>query len=247
MGTDIRQHAEIKRRVAALGDCHLRWRPLMIGSERFDVAACSGADLLLDALIAADPAHPAVRDERLPYWTEIWPASVVVAGAALEAGGALAGKAVLDLGCGLGVAGMAAGRAGARVCLCDYDPQAVRFAALNWVANVDAEPRAVVMDWRAPVFEAAFDLILAADIVYEKRFFEPIIRAFDRLLKPGGRVWLGEPDRHFSRGFFAALERAGYGFSRTVRRVDFPNPEKPTDVSLYTISKKIACGSAMGV
>ncbi len=238
MLNDIRQQDEVKRRVAALSGCHLHWRSLVIASRPFEVAVCSGAEVLLNDLIAADPSHPAVRDERLPYWTEIWPAAVVVAEAALEAGSALAGKQVLDLGCGLGVAGMAAGCAGARVCLCDYDPRAVQFAALNWAANVDPEPRAVVMDWREPVFEPVFDLILAADIVYEKRFFEPVIRAFDRLLKPGGAVWLGEPNRMLSSGFFLALEPCGYAFERREKRVPFPNPDKPTEVGLYTIWKK---------
>jgi 2-polyprenyl-3-methyl-5-hydroxy-6-metoxy-1,4-benzoquinol methylase len=238
----LEQLEDVKRRTAALAGFHLHWRPLAIGSHRFDVAACSGADVLLDALIAADPAHPAVRDERLPYWTEIWPAAVVVAEAALEAGAALAGKRVLDLGCGLGVAGLAAGRAGAEVVFCDYDPQAVRFAALNWAANVGPNPKAVVMDWRAPAFESAFDLILAADIVYEKRFFEPVVRAFDRLLKPRGSVWLAEPDRPFSSDFFPVLAGAGYVFERRTRRVPFPNPEKPTDVGFYTISKKVDRG-----
>jgi 2-polyprenyl-3-methyl-5-hydroxy-6-metoxy-1,4-benzoquinol methylase len=239
MWDEAERRAEVRRRAAALAESHLKWRPLVIAGQRFEVPTCSGAEVLLDALIAAAPDQPAVRDERLPYWTEIWPAAVVVAEAALGAGPRLAGKRVLDLGCGLGVAGTAAGRAGAQVCLCDYDPKAVQFAALNWVANVPSRPHAVVMDWRAPAFEAGFDLILAADIVYEKRFFGPVVRAFDLLLKPGGAVWLGEPNRPFSTGFFDVLRAAGYAFERREKQVAFPNPAKPTDVGFYTIWKDV--------
>ena len=229
----------MKKRAAFLAALHLQWRNVSVNGQRFDIATCGGADAMLDALIAADPSSPAVRDERLPYWTEIWPSSVAVAERVLAAGRGLAGMRMLDLGCGLGLAGIAAGRCGAEVWLCDYDPRAVQFAALNWVANADGMPRAVVMDWREPAFDAVFDRILAADIVYEKRFYAPVIRAFDRLLKPGGEVWLGEPNRPFSAAFFEALHRAGYAFQRTEQVVAFPNPAKPTTVGLYTISRTV--------
>jgi predicted nicotinamide N-methyase len=233
------QIGDVKRRALALKAMHPVWRTIEVGQERFEMATCRGAEALLDELIAADPASPAVRDERLPYWTEIWPSALAVAGRVLEAGRSLAGQRVLDLGCGLGLAGVAAGRCGAEVCFCDYDPQAVRFAALNWVANVGGTPWAVVMDWREPAFEAVFDRILAADIVYEKRFFEPVIHAFDCLLKPGGEVWLGEPNRPFSSGFFEVLAAHGYAYSREERLVPFPNPAKSTSVGVYGIYKNV--------
>src|SRR5437870_12373463 len=50
----------------------------------------------------ADPAAP------IPYWAEIWTASRAIA-RRLAAGPSLEGAAVLDLGCGLGLSGLAAG------------------------------------------------------------------------------------------------------------------------------------------
>ncbi len=237
-GDRDKQIEEVKRRAGALASLRPEWRTIQVGRERFEMATCRGAEALLEELIAADPASISVRDERLPYWTEIWPSAFAVAGRVVAAGRAWVGKRVLDLGCGLGLAGVAAGRCGAKVCLCDYDPQAVRFAAMNWVANVGGSPPALVMDWREPAFLASFDLILAADIVYEKRFYEPVIRAFGWLLKPGGEVWLGEPDRPFSADFFEAMDASGYGCRRESCQVPFPNPAKPTVVGLYTFSKK---------
>lgn len=229
------QIEDVKRRVASMGALPLEWRVIQVGPERFEMATCRGAEALLEDLIAGDPASPAVLDERLPYWTEIWPSALAVAGRVVERGREWAGKQVLDLGCGLGLAGVAAGRCGADVCLCDYDEKAVQFAALNWVANVNREPQAVVMDWREPTLGPIFDRILAADIVYEKRFFEPVIRAFDCLLKPGGEIWMGEPNRPFSSGFFSVLSAHGYSYRREERSVSFPNPDQPTVVGLYTI------------
>ncbi|MFO7536325.1 MAG: methyltransferase [Kiritimatiellia bacterium] len=231
-----RQIADVKGRAAALVPLHVQWRRVDVAGEPFDMAACGSMEVLLNALIEADPATAAVRDERLPYWTEIWPSSLVVAARALEEK-SLAGRRVMDLGCGLGLAGVAAGRRGASVCFCDYDEQALRFAALNWAANVGGPFQGAVMDWREPAFGKEFDLILAADVVYEKRFFEPILGAFDTLLKPGGAIWLGEPHRPFSTGFFECLAAHGYVFRREDRVTPFPNQEKPTTVGLYSISK----------
>lgn len=230
---------DVKRRVDGLGSrFRVEWRKLRAGGACFDMATCPCGDALLDSLIGADPSTPAVRDERLPYWTEIWPSAVAVAERIMREGASLAGLQVLDLGCGLGLAGVAAGRCGARVCLCDYDLHAVRFAALNWAVNVGGTPWAVVMDWREPAFEPVFDRVLAADIVYEKRFFGPVIRACDRLLKPGGEVWLGEPNRTLSTGFFGALTKAGFHYEREEHRVELPNPQKPTVISVYRIYRE---------
>lgn len=232
-----RQIEEVKERAAALAPLHVQWRSVETGGERFEMATCGSAEVLLNELIGADPASAAVRDERLPYWTEIWPSALIVAARVLEEK-TLAGRRVMDLGCGLGMAGVAAGRRGAEVWFCDYDEQALRFAALNWAANVGGPFAGAVMDWREPAFGAEFDLILAADVVYEKRFFEPLLNAFDALLKPGGAVWLGEPHRPFSTGFFECMTAHGYSFRREDRVTPFPNPEMPTTVGLYTVSKR---------
>ncbi len=232
------QSEEVKRRVEALAArFRVHWQTVRVAGVRLDLAVCVNGEELLNALIDAGPDDPAVRDERLPYWTELWPSALAVAERALEQPSALTGLQVLDLGCGLGLTGVAAGRCGARVVLCDYDERAARFAALNWAANVGGPSSVVVMDWRAPVFGAAFDRILAADIVYEKRFYEPVIEAFDRLMKPAGEIWLGEPDRAGASGFFEALRTAGFRYVREVRRVPAPNPASPTTVSLYTITR----------
>src|SRR5881397_3704618 len=72
----------------------------------------------------ADPGVP------IPYWAEIWPASRAIA-RRLAAGERLDGRAVLDLGCGLGLAGIAAGLCGAEVTFVDRHPDALGFARRN--------------------------------------------------------------------------------------------------------------------
>ena len=117
--------------------------------------------------------------------------------------GALAGMAVIagdyqrviEIGCGLGLAGLAAMAKGASVLFTDYERDALAFVELNALVNFGRMPATALMDWRRPALACTFDVVLAADVAYEKRFFDPLIETFGALLKPGGRVLLGEP-RH---------------------------------------------------
>jgi predicted nicotinamide N-methyase len=109
------------------------------------------------------------RDEFLPYWAELWPASLALAGALPER---LDGLRVVELGCGLGVPSLVAAARGAAVTATDWAPEAVQLLRENAARN-GLELRAEVRDWREPWSER-FDLALAADVLYEQRNVEPV-------------------------------------------------------------------------
>src|SRR3954447_5501714 len=78
------------------------------------------------------------HEELLPYWAELWPSSVALA--RTVAARALRGARTLELGCGLGLASIAAARAGARVLATDWSAEALRFTSENASRNgVDLE------------------------------------------------------------------------------------------------------------
>jgi len=182
-----------------------------VGAHLFRVASVHQPERLLETISAAE----FLRDERLPYWAELWTSAIVLAERILG-DTALQGKSVLELGCGLGLAGIAAARAGADVTMTDYDHDALLFARWNVAVNLDASSagRAQVlpMDWRAPA-AAAYDIILGADIVYERRHFAPLWRFFSTALKPGGYVLLGEPNRRMGDDFLAEAGEQGFCLS----------------------------------
>src|SRR5690242_14922433 len=75
------------------------------------------------------PNHPSVRTvfgegEYVPYWTDLWPASRMLAKAVLREPWP-AGAEALEIGCGLGLPGVAALARGLRVTFSDYDPAAL--------------------------------------------------------------------------------------------------------------------------
>ncbi|RPH37806.1 methyltransferase type 12 [bacterium] len=189
----------------------VRVLPVGVGAEPFEILLVRDSNRLLD-LISPEMFS---SDERLPYWADLWTSSIDLARWLLEECD-VAGQTVLELGSGVGLAGIAAARAGAQVTLTDYETDALLFARYNALMNLPADAfrnriRCVPMDWRAPDTGATFGVIIGADIVYERRNFVPILSLLQSHLLPGGRALLTEPDRAVGQAFLAAAEE--YPFS----------------------------------
>ncbi|WP_147821918.1 class I SAM-dependent methyltransferase [Salidesulfovibrio onnuriiensis] len=165
----------------------------------------------LEALWEAMDEASMGDDERLPYWVELWPASVLLGRWLVRNAEVLRGRRCLDLGCGLGLTGMIASDLGAEVVAFDYEWPAVRFALHNGRVNKVRQPLWTVMDWRRPAFrDHCFDFIWGGDVLYEKRFFEPLKLLFRSSLAEGGKIWIGEPVRTVSRPVWEELEADGF-------------------------------------
>ncbi|MCU1678434.1 MAG: Methyltransferase type 12 [Frankiales bacterium] len=149
----------------------------------------------------------AQHDEYLPYWAELWPSAVALARWLAAPGAeALAGVRVLELGCGLGLPSLAAARAGADVVATDWSADAIDAVRRNACAN-DLEVVARAADWRevdALTALAPFDLVLAADVLYEARHRDPLLRLIDALNAP--RVLLADPSRSTAGPFLEAVQ-----------------------------------------
>lgn len=159
----------------------------------------------VEALIDEDEFN---RDERLPYWADIWPSSVALARVVLGMKGE--GRALLELGCGLGLASAAAMRAGFDVTASDYYDDALAFARMNGLANAGREPRTMILDWRhLPVAIRAFDVVIAADVLYERPLGALVATAIATTLAEGGRALVADPGRVGSHAFFDALRNVG--------------------------------------
>lgn len=171
------------------------------------------------------------REDADPYWAALWPSSVAlargVAGVVVDAGKGDAGKgdamddgerstrmaglSVCDLGAGLGLAGLAAAKRGAKsVTFYDREPLALQCCLLSAEANgltVAVEPvgeghtpgrgvegrgddwnsngtvcAAEVFDWNAVrADQRTFDLVLACDVLYEAHAVAPVSALIPKL------------------------------------------------------------------
>ena len=135
-----------------------------------------------------------VKDERLPYWADVWPSSIVLAGKLLELNGR--GKTALELGCGVGLSTLAATSAGFDVLSTDYYEDALDVTRANVFRNLGKIARTRLVDWRhLPLDLGTFDLIFASDVLYETEYAELLPILFRGLLAPTGIALIADPGR----------------------------------------------------
>lgn len=186
----------------------------------------------LESLWNALGADEFGEDERIPYWTELWPASLALAEWLYEKSTAINHARCVDMGCGLGLTAMLGAALGAHVLAFDYEPDALKYACKNMRFNQNNAIRQTtgfnpvlwsVMDWRKPALTAqSAQYIWAGDIMYERRFIEPVAAFLEHALHPKGTVWIAEPGRNIYKDFQAYLFRAGWD-ARQVKNIDAPS------------------------
>lgn len=149
-----------------------------------------------------------VMDERLPYWADLWPSSRVLAGALLTHAGH--SKRLLELGCGLGLDTVAAMTAGYAVTATDYYEDALHVTRMNARHNVGHEPTVRMVNWRHwPSDIGQFDVVIAADVLYEREYATLVAQCIARALAPDGEAWVADPGRLALPDFLEQLEPAG--------------------------------------
>lgn len=150
------------------------------------------------------------RDDYMPYWPYLWPGAYLLAEVVARASWP-DGLEALEIGCGLGLAGLAALASGmARVHFTDYDEAPLAFVARGAAANGFAPGRFTArrLDWRAPP-EERYPLILGADVLYERRLVPLVAGLCARMLAPGGTALVAGPYRVATEDLGPCLERVG--------------------------------------
>ena len=168
----------------------------------------------------------------LPYWAELWDSALGIAQLLSKGRRAdFAGRSAMDLGCGMGLAGTVAARLGMRVLFADLEPPALLFAQLNSLPDA-ARVRTRRLNWQTDRLDEQFDLILGADILYERKqwdFLEPFWRAH---LRPGGTVLLGEPGRQTGEMFIDWIATRGWSLQRHSETVS----TRPTPIRIFELT-----------
>lgn len=126
-----------------------------------------------------------------PYWAFAWPGGRALAAFVIEQPEQVRGKRVIDFGCGCGIAGLAAARAGAaQVVACDIDPLARELTALNAACN-----RLDVTVANGVAAELEADVILAGDVFYVPDVARTSLQLLKERVARGAVVLIGDPGR----------------------------------------------------
>lgn len=188
-------------------------------------------------LQAADPAAPddgeylvtTGDDGRDSYSAALWPLFGVIwpAGLALARlvdSMELRGARLLEVGCGLGLAGVVAHRNGVDVTMSDHHPMVPVFLEHNVLLN-GLGP----LPFRRHDFQAGsadgerYDVIIGSDVLYERGHAGPLARFLGDHLRASARVLIIDPGRHHTAAFGRLMEAHGM----TQQRSDCALPGDP--------------------
>jgi len=207
---------------------------VFIDDYRFRIDRPVDSDKLFD--------HPWVRsayaaDEYAPYWAKLWPAARMLAKVVVRENWAAYARPVrvLEVGCGLGLAGVAALSRGLDVTFSDVDETALAFAAAN--ARINGYPdgfRTLPLDFRCPPTDVKYPVVIGSDLMYEERLVDPLVGLLRAVLAPGGVCLITDPDRTPARVFRWKLAEAGYDVAPELIRAGEPGGER-TKGTLYRI------------
>jgi predicted nicotinamide N-methyase len=216
--TTWRRRLEARRKVQDLTV------PVPGAAQPYLIAAPADPDAVLDQTDLAPDAH-------MPYWATPWASGLFLAEVALERRGALRGRRVLELGCGLGTTAAAASeaQAGEGSLLCaDVFAETLAYCRYNALRNAGWAPPTLLADWRtapgrdALVAAGPFDLVLAADVLYEPEDVPHLLGLAPRLVAARGELWLAEPGRATSGRFVGEATGRGWGRGVLEAERDWP-------------------------
>jgi predicted nicotinamide N-methyase len=199
---------------------------LRLEGRNLELVKVANIDDLLDRITDVD---------ELPFWAEIWPAAIGLAIFIIQNREHFSGKRILELGAGAGLAGIAAKLAGGNVTQSDFIEAALPFIRVNCLRNRVPVGNFLLADWRNfPDVAAKYDLVIGADILYEKTVHSDLVKVFHRVLKSGGSVYLADPGRGFGRQFITDL--ITFGWENILVRIPVFYEEQTYTIDIYRLT-----------
>lgn len=192
-------------------------------------------------------------DERLPYWAELWPSARALARHLLDEGSAnvrecesaevedaWAGVRVLELGCGVALPSLALAGQGADVLATDWYEDALLFARANAERNALPPLRTEPLDWRQPRGGWGYDLVVAADVLYEQRNGPVLAALLPRVTAPGGTVLIADPGRVYAGDFLRLMRDNGWRVEQAALIAEPSAPGAESQVRIHRLRREDA-------
>lgn len=194
-----------------------------IGAKTLSIYCPADPDSFLDDkdVMAANQ-----KDDYMPFWTFLWPAAIQMASLMDQAPWEV-GSTVLELGSGLGLVGLASSQRGDEVTFSDYDPTALYVCRMNSIKNGLPDPKVLQLDWRQPS-DGQYDAIIGCEVTYDAPMHTVILDLCDKMLKPDGVCWLGDPGRYLSPDFYRLALSRNYQvriLNKDLTEIEIPSSE----------------------
>lgn len=199
----------------------LEWADSQVGPIRLKLLQIAD----LEAYLVQNIEAHNLSLENFPYWAMVWDGALVLADFLVRQA-PQPGRTILELGAGLGFAGLAAAARGHRVTITDTVPDALSFARLSaWQNNLD-EVQVEYLDWQDPHLPGQFSWLVGSDILYEPDSFAPLLQVFKRYLQPEGRIYLTQGIRGQGPQAFFELAKISYQVRFQEKKLRQPEGDK---------------------
>lgn len=156
-----------------------------------------------------DAERAGISSAQWPLFGQLWPAGQRLA-EAMQAFD-VAGKRVLELGCGIGLASLVLQRRGADVLATDLHPLAETFLAYNAALNGLPAVHFRRLGWASarPAL-GRFDLIVASDVLYERGQAESVAQVIADYATEHAEVIVTDAGRGYASKLSKALRLQGF-------------------------------------
>lgn len=186
----------------------VKHQTLMLGGHDFVIRS------LLDNLQYSDPqgdaAEAGISEAGWPLFGLVWPSARILAEAV--ASHDLAGRRILEIGCGLGLASLVAHRLDADVTASDRHPLTQAFLDRNTALNDLPTMAYRTGNWgRANPDLGRFDLIIASDVLYERHQPEILASFIEHHANPDAEIVIVDPNRGQRVAFCHSMDTRGFG------------------------------------
>jgi predicted nicotinamide N-methyase len=178
-----------------------------IGADDYDIRALSDRRQFSDPEGTAERAG--ISSAAWPLFGVVWPAGLALAKEMSTF--PVAGKHILEVGCGLGLCSLVLQRRGADITACDRHPLAEGFLRHNTDLNGLPPIPYRNAPWSGPnPALGRFDLILGSDLLYERDQPALLCAFIAHHANPVVQVLLADPGRGNCGPFSALMAAAGY-------------------------------------
>lgn len=202
-----------------------QWRTVQIAGGKAELAVASDPEaMLVEACRRQDAGETGVID---PFWAATWRAASGLDHYMDRID--LVGKRVLEVGCGTGFAGLAAGLRGADVILTDGVSDPLLLVEMSvWPIRERARVRRLRFGLDQ-LDEAWFPWILGSDVTYLRELWPQLDECLGQHLKPFGEVLLSDPYRLIATEFRDWIQTRGWHYEE--HRVELADdPQHPIRV-----------------
>eukprot|EP00755_Sulcionema_specki_P002289 Sspe_Gene.118385::Locus_111706_Transcript_1_2_Confidence_0.667_Length_722::g.118385::m.118385 len=161
--------------------------PIEVGDPRFDVVDCgAGVRVMVRRPYSGNPEDFDEEVDRCSMSLQLWDGGRRLV--SMIAAGEVRGETILEIGGGVGAAGVAAAKRGMQVVCTDNNPVAVEVIQANALLNGVSGLSAAVLDWDSPETypPGPFDVVMCADVLFVDAAAQKLFACAEALLRPGG-------------------------------------------------------------